>query len=69
MKMEDIKKKAKKLGINAGKMKKAELIHTIQRTEGNTPCYGHSNNGSCPYTNCCFRSDCFKVKVPCYSAT
>jgi hypothetical protein len=66
MKMEDIKKKAKKLGINFGKMSKTELIHTIQKTEGNTPCYGNSNNGNCPYTNCCFRSDCFKV--PCCSA-
>jgi hypothetical protein len=66
MKMEDIRKKARKLGINTGKMGKAELIHAIQRTEGNTPCFGNSNNGNCPYTNCCFRSDCFKV--PCYSA-
>jgi hypothetical protein len=66
MKMEDVKKKAKKLSINFGKMSKAELIHAIQRTEGNTPCYGNSNNGHCPYTNCCFKSDCFKV--PCCSA-
>jgi hypothetical protein len=66
MKMEDVKKKAKKLGINWSKMSKTELIHAIQSAEGNTPCYGNSNNGSCPYTNCCFRSDCFKV--PCYSA-
>ncbi|MFZ0034679.1 MAG: Rho termination factor N-terminal domain-containing protein [Sedimentisphaerales bacterium] len=67
MKLEDVRKKAKKLGINCGKMKKPELIHAIQKTEGNTPCFGNSNNGNCPYTNCCFRSDCFKV--PCYSAT
>jgi hypothetical protein len=67
MKMEDVRKKAKKLGINSSsKTKKTELIHAIQRTEGNTPCYGNSNNGNCPYTNCCFRSDCFKV--PCCSA-
>jgi hypothetical protein len=66
MKMEDVKKKAKKLSINFGKMSKAELIQAIQRTEGNTPCYGNSNNGNCPYTNCCFKSDCFKV--PCCSA-
>ncbi|MFA5238112.1 MAG: Rho termination factor N-terminal domain-containing protein [Phycisphaerae bacterium] len=66
MKIEDIKKKAKKLGINCGKMKKAELIHAIQKAENNTPCFGNSNNGQCQYTNCCFRSDCFKV--PCCSA-
>jgi len=66
MKMEDVKKKAKKLGINSGKMSKTDLIQAIQKAEGNTPCYGNSNNGNCPYTNCCFRSDCFKV--PCCSA-
>jgi hypothetical protein len=48
-------------------MGKVELVHAIQKAEGNTPCFGNSNNGTCPHTNCCFRSDCFKV--PCYSAT
>ncbi len=66
MKIEKVRQKAKKLGINWNKMKKAEIIHAIQRTEGNTPCFGNSNNGNCPYIDCCFREDCFKV--PCYSA-
>lgn len=65
MKIEKVRKKAKVLGINWGKMKKAELIRTIQKAEGNTPCFGNSNNGNCPYTNCCFREDC--LKVPSYS--
>jgi hypothetical protein len=61
MKMIEVKEKAKSLGINAGKMRKTELIHTIQRTEGNTDCFGRSN-GQCPYTNCCFREDCIIVE-------
>lgn len=61
MKMLEIKKKAKSLGINAGKMKKNELIHSIQKTEGNQPCFGKSN-GQCSYTNCCFMDDCLTVK-------
>jgi len=61
MKMPEIKKKAKSLGINAGKMKKDELIHAIQKTEGNQPCFGKSN-GQCPYTDCCFTDDCLTVK-------
>jgi len=65
MKIEDVRKKAKKLGINCGKMKKTELILSIQKAEGNTPCFGKSN-GECQYTNCCFMEDC--LKVPCYSA-
>lgn len=66
MKMEDVRKKARKLNINMGKMSKAELIHAIQKTEGNTPCFGNSNNGNCQYANCCFRSDC--LRVPCCAA-
>jgi len=62
MTMSEIKIKAKALGIDAGKMKKAELVHAIQKAEGFTPCYGRSN-GSCPWTQCCWRSDCFKTKA------
>jgi len=61
MKMADIKDKARTLGIKSGKMKKTELIHTIQRAEGCTACYGTSN-GDCPQFECCFRADCFTTK-------
>jgi len=60
MKMPEIKKKAKGLGINPGKMKKTELVHTIQLTEGCTPCFG-SSNGQCQYSDCCFMQDCYKT--------
>jgi predicted metal-binding transcription factor (methanogenesis marker protein 9) len=62
MKVAEIKKKAKELGITSGKMKKAELIHSIQRAEGNNPCYG-SSNGQCSYSGCCFIEDCLKIKI------
>ena len=60
--MSEIKVKAEALGVTPGKMKKAELIHAIQRAEGYTPCFGRSN-GQCPYTDCCFMKDCLKVKL------
>jgi hypothetical protein len=60
--MNDIKNKARGLGINPENMQKTQLIHSIQTAEGNTPCFGKSNNGRCPYTDCCFRKDCFKIK-------
>jgi len=60
--MAEIKAKAKTLGVEPRKMKKAELIHAIQIAEGCAPCYGRSN-GSCPWVECCWRSDCFKVKA------
>jgi len=55
-----IKQKAISLGIQQGQMNKVELIHSIQRAEGNTACYGTSK-GKCPYTDCCFMADCLKV--------
>ena len=62
MKVAEIKKKAKDLGITCGKMKKAELILSIQRAEGNNTCYGTSN-GQCGNTDCCFIEDCLKIKM------
>jgi hypothetical protein len=62
MTMTDIKGRAKLLGIEPKKMKKAELVHAIQIAEGCTPCYGRSN-GDCPWTECCWRGDCFKTKA------
>ena len=61
LKMPEIRAKAKSLGITPGRMKKAELIHSIQLAEGFTPCYG-SSGGQCPYVECCFRADCLKVR-------
>ncbi len=60
MTMAEIGQKAISLGIQPGQMNKAELIHSIQKAEGNTSCFGTSN-GQCPYTDCCFMADCLKA--------
>jgi hypothetical protein len=57
MKVTDIKIKAKTLGINPGKLKKAELIIAIQKAEKNTPCFG-TGTPACPQMDCCWRTDC-----------
>ena len=62
MTMTEIREKAGTLGITPGKMKKAELIHSIQTAEDCTPCFGNSN-GQCSYTDCCFMHDCFKTRL------
>ncbi len=62
MGMPEIKKKAQSLGLTPGKMKKPELIHTIQMTEGNTPCFGRSD-GQCGNSGCCFIRDCLSVRL------
>ena len=60
MTMNQIKQKAASVGVQAGRMNKTELIRSIQKAEGYTPCFGTSN-GQCPYTNCCFMADCLRI--------
>jgi hypothetical protein len=60
--MPEIRDKARSLGITPGKMKKPELIHTIQVTEGYEPCFGRSD-GQCGNTDCCFIKDFLKVRL------
>ncbi|MBC8179794.1 SAP domain-containing protein [candidate division KSB1 bacterium] len=57
MKMNDVKKKATILEIKCGKMKKADIIRTIQLKEGNSPCF-QTGIASCDQDNCCWRTDC-----------
>jgi len=57
MKMKDVQKKAKEMGIKPAKMRKTELIHTIQAQEGNTQCY-QSDVYECAQMECCWRQDC-----------
>ncbi len=59
MTMADIRQKAISQGIQPGQMDKLELIHSIQRAEGNSSCFGTSN-GLCSYTDCCFMTDCLE---------
>ncbi len=59
MSMSQIRMKAQSLGIDYGNMKKPELIHAIQVTEGYSACFGTSG-GHCDYTDCCFIQDCLK---------
>lgn len=60
--MTEIIKKAKTIGIDLGKMKKAELIRSIQTAEDCNPCFGTSD-GQCVYAECCFIQDCFKISL------
>ncbi len=62
MGMPEIRMKAQSLGLTSGKMKKPELIHTIQMAEGYEPCFGRSD-GQCGNTGCCFIKDCLKVRL------
>ncbi len=61
MKFNDIRKMAKSMHINTYRMKKADIIHAIQRRENNIECYGTDRVRICNEHACMWREDCLKV--------
>jgi hypothetical protein len=61
MKIQEIRKLAKGKGIKAGNLRKTELIHLIQRAEGNFECFGYAVSGFCDQVNCLWRQDCLII--------
>ena len=59
MEMKDIRAIAKKCGISTARVKKVELIRSIQRAEGNFECYGTATEEVCDQEECRWREDCF----------
>ena len=57
MRMNEVKEKAKQLDVNPGKMKKSDLIRTIQSREGNYACF-QTDRDDCDQAECCWRTDC-----------
>lgn len=58
MKMNEIKMKAKALGIKVmATTRKADLIRKIQRAEGNFDCFG-TGTEYCDQWDCCYREEC-----------
>ena len=58
MKMAALYSIAKEKGVKTRfGMPKGDLIHDIQRAEGNTPCFGMAN-GKCDQHLCAWRTDC-----------
>jgi len=61
MNMQEIKDRAKDFGIKTARMNKAELIQTIQLSEGNFSCFASALEGECDQANCIWRDDCFSA--------
>ncbi len=57
MKWQEIQAKGREMGLKATGTKKAELIRSIQRAEGNFECFGTAD-GYCDQWGCSFRSLC-----------
>ncbi len=62
MRIQEIRSIAKARGIKSAKLSKADLIRTIQREEGNSPCFGAAVGGSCDQANCAWREDCLPAE-------
>lgn len=56
--MVEIKEIAKKMDIATGKLKKTDLIRTIQQTEGNSQCFDTGHASHCGQSNCLWMGDC-----------
>ena len=63
MNMQDLRKRAKAMGINPNKMNKADLIRAIQRAEGNIDCFATARVEDCGELGCLWRTDCMP-RVP-----
>lgn len=58
MKIEEIRPIAAQMGIKAGKMKKGDLIRSIQQKEGNDQCFEAGIAQQCGQQDCLWRKDC-----------
>jgi hypothetical protein len=58
MTFNEIQTMAKGMSINIYRMKKTDLIRSIQRAENNIDCYGTERVENCYQDNCLWRDDC-----------
>jgi len=58
MKLSEVKKIAALRGIQTEKMKKTEIIRTIQEAEGNRACFASGEATVCGQEDCLWRGDC-----------
>jgi hypothetical protein len=57
LKMPEIRKMAKRLGVNSSGLSKTEIIRKIQSAEGNFPCFRTAEK-TCDQANCLWLDDC-----------
>ena len=61
MNMQEIRELAKDFGIKTARMSKANLIQSIQLSEGNFGCFASAMDGVCDQADCIWRKDCFSA--------
>jgi hypothetical protein len=58
MKWEDIIAITQKYNIKVSSLNKATLIQSIQRAEGDVPCFAVGRASECGQLNCIWKEDC-----------
>lgn len=58
MKIEKIRAIAKKMHVESKGLNKTLLIRAIQKSEGNTECFGTGKTNKCPQKDCLWMEDC-----------
>ncbi len=58
MKVDQLREIAIQRGVKPGKMKKGDLIRTLQRAEGNEACFDTGKAQECGQQGCLWREDC-----------
>lgn len=59
--MHEVRAVAKSHKIDAAGLAKIDIIHALQRKEGNFDCYATAHAGVCDQTDCLWREDCFQA--------
>ena len=59
MNMQEIRAIAQDHGVKSARLSKLNLIHEIQRVEGNFDCFATASEGYCDQHDCIWRDDCF----------
>jgi hypothetical protein len=59
MNMQEIRGIAKEHGVKPARLSKIDLVHAIQRDEGNFDCFATAYDNYCDQDGCLWRSDCF----------
>ncbi len=57
-----LKKMAQELSIDTKRLSDLEIIHAIQRLEGNFDCFATASVGECDQTACLWRGDCLELE-------
>lgn len=61
MNMQEIRAIAQSHHIEFAGLSKIDIIHKLQREEGNFDCYGTAYDGVCDQLKCMWRKDCLEA--------